>query len=276
MNLSGNTVLITGGATGIGLGLAAAFLRHGSKVIICGRREHKLREAQAKHPELTIRVCDVGNERDRVALYEWAVAQFPDLNVLVNNAGIQREIDFSALAEEAAEPDAEPMGGAQDAVQAAATARPAGAWQTAEQEIRINLEAPIHLTALFIPHLIRQPQAAILNVTSGLAFTPMARMPVYCATKAALHSFTLSLRHQLRHTAVKVIEVIPPMVDTELDQGARARRGQTYRGIPVDEFIQGILPGLAQGLPEVAYGTAERARTMSRAEMDEAFRRMNG
>jgi uncharacterized oxidoreductase len=247
MKLSGRTVLITGGATGIGLGLAEAFMKAGSTVIVCGRRAAKLEEAKARFPQLHTRVCDVGRADQRRELAKWVTAQFPALDVLVNNAGIQREVD---LWEE-------------------------GDWEARQQEIAINFEAPVHLTTLLVPHLLKQPEAAILNVSSGLAFTPMARMPIYCATKAALHSFTMSLRRQLRDTNVKVVEIIPPMVDTELDQGARERRGQTYRGVSVEEFIQGILPGLERGDAEVAYGTAERGRQASRAEIEEIFERMN-
>lgn len=247
MQLGGRTVLITGGATGIGLGLAEAFVKGGSTVIICGRRAQRLEEAKAKLPALHTRVCDVADADQRRDLIRWVTSEFPDFDVLVNNAGIQREVDLWAE----------------------------GDWEARRQEITINLDAPIHLSTLAIPHLLQRPQAAIINVSSGLGFTPMARMPIYCATKAALHSFTMSLRRQLRGTSVEVIEVIPPMVDTELDQGARERRGQTYRGVSVEEFIAGILPGLERGDAEVAYGTAERGRQASRAEIDEIFERMN-
>src|SRR5262245_19913508 len=172
MELGGNTVLITGGASGIGFALAERFLAAGSEVILCGRREEKLREAKSQHPQLHIRVCDVAGEPERVALFEWAAGEFPRLNVLVNNAGIQRRVQLAQCEE----------------------------WGRTRQEIAINLAAPVHLSLLFIPHLVQQERPAILNVTSGLAFVPMASAPIYSATKAALHSFTLSLRHQLADT----------------------------------------------------------------------------
>ena len=215
MKIGGNTVLITGGATGIGLAMAEEFVKGGSEVIICGRTEETLKQAKARLPSLHIKKCDVAKETECEALYEWAVANFKNLNVLVNNAGIQRMIDFRK--------------GTQDLLRHRAT--------DGEDEIEVNLKAPIYITALFVPHLMNQKEAAVINVSSGLAFFPMAPMPVYCATKAAVHAFCLTLRQQLEGTSVKVFELIPPMVDTNLDKGARKARGQTYFGLTTDEFI---------------------------------------
>ena len=233
MKTNGNTILITGGATGIGFSLADAFVEFGNRVLICGRREAKLREAKSKLPQLETMVCDVINSGDRQALFRWATTQFPDLNILVNNAGIQRQIDFTK--------------GPQ-------------ALSDGENEIAANFEAPIHLTALFIPHLLRQRDAAIMNVTSGLGFTLLAILPVYCATKAAMHSFSLSLRHQLRATSIRVFELIPPTVDTELDRGAREQRNQKDRGIHPDEVARAALQGLSGDQDEIVIGAAERLK----------------
>ena len=242
MNLSSNTVLITGGATGIGLAMAERFLQAGSRVILCGRREDKLREAQAKHPAFTVRVCDVEDPGERIALSQWAITQFPALNVLVNNAGIQRRIQFPAQED----------------------------WKATHQEIAINLEAPIHLSSLFIPHLKTQQRPAIINVTSGLSFVPLARVPVYCATKAALHSFTLSLRHQLSETPVQVIEIAPPAVDTDL-----GGPGLHTFGVPLDEFADAAMKRLATDEMEIAYGFAQKSSRASREELDALFAQMN-
>ncbi len=242
MDPAGNTVLVTGGASGIGFALAERFLAAGSEVILCGRREEKLREAQEKHPALELRVCDVAAEADRVALFHWAVGEFPRLNVLVNNAGIQRRIQLDQPED----------------------------WGETEQEIAINFDAPVHLSRLFIPHLQRQQRPAILNVTSGLSFVPMASAPVYSATKAALHSFTLSLRHQLAGTPIEVIEIIPPAVNTDLG-GA----GLHTFGVPVDEFADAVMAGLRKGDAEIAYGFAQQARSASREGLDEIFQRLN-
>jgi uncharacterized oxidoreductase len=162
--------------------------------------------------------------------------------VLVNNAGIQRQVRFRET------PD----------------------WKGIHDEIAINLEAPLHLCALFLPHLLAQPQAAILNVTSGLSFAPLATVPVYCATKAALHSFTLSLRHQLAGTAVEVIEIVPPAVDTDL-----GGPGLHKFGVSTDEFADAAMAGVARGEVEVAYGFAAQSSRASRAELDQIFARMN-
>ena len=248
MKTTGNTVLITGGATGIGLALVDVFLREGNRVLICGRREEKILAAQSKYPKIQFKVCDVADAGERQALLEWATANFPDLNVLVNNAGIQRQIDFTKGAKEL-------LGG--------------------EDEIQINFSAPVQLTALFIPHLLKQEQAAIVNVSSGLGFVPLTMMPVYCATKAALHSFSWSLRHQLRKTKIKVFEIIPPTVDTELDRGARGQRRQEYRGIPPADVAEATLVGLAKDEYEIAMGQAQGLRTGTRQEAEQIFQRMN-
>jgi uncharacterized oxidoreductase len=241
MQLASNTILVTGGASGIGLALAQRFLREGSTVIACGRREEKLEEARKNHPELETYVCDLSKEKQREKLFAWATKTFPRLNVLVNNAGIQRRVRI--LGEK---------------------------WAATHEEIAINLEAPVHLTSLFLPHLLKQERPAILNVTSGLAFSPMASAPIYCATKAALHSFTLSLRHQLAETPVQVIEVIPPAVNTDL-----GGVGLHTFGVAVEEFVNAVTMGLRGGESEIAYGYSQRASQASRRELDEIFRRMN-
>jgi uncharacterized oxidoreductase len=122
---------------------------------------------------------------------------------------------------------------------------------------------------------MRQESAAIVNVSSGLGFIPLAIMPVYCATKAAIHSFSLSLRHQLRDTSVRVFEVIPPTVDTNLDRGARQGRGQAERGIPPEEVATATLKGLAEDEYELAIGQAQWLRRGSREDLDQIFQRMN-
>lgn len=242
MDLSSKTVLITGGASGIGFALAERFLRAGSRVLVCGRREVKLREAKEKHPEIHTRVCDLARESDRLALVDWVAREFPETDVLVNNAGIQERLDLTR----------------------------GDSWPRARQEIAINLEAVIHLSMLFVPHLARRPEPAIVNITSGLAFAPLATVPVYCATKAALHSFTLSLRHQLAATAIRVVEIAPPAVDTDL-----GGPGLHTFGVPVDELADAVMPRLQAGELEIAYGFAQQSSRASRAELDAIFQRLN-
>jgi uncharacterized oxidoreductase len=239
MILSGHTILITGGGSGIGLALTERFLRAGSEVIICGRREDKLKEAKLKYPKLHIRICDLVKEVDRIALFNWVTKEFPAMDILINNAGIQRRIQLIENKDD---------------------------WKEFHQEIAINMEAPIHLSTLFIPHFQKKKEAFIINITSGLAFTPAAWVPVYSATKAALHSFTMTLRHQLSKTGIKVIEVAPPAVQTDLG-GA----GLHTFGVPVDEFADAVMQNLEKGEMEFGYGTSEKARIASSAERNEIF-----
>jgi uncharacterized oxidoreductase len=228
MNTNGNVVLITGGGSGIGLALAEQLVHQGNQVIICGRRRQRLRAAQERLPQLAIRVCDVSKPQARQELAAWVTAEFGGLNLLINNAGIQRRVDFLA--------------GDRDL-------------QEADQEVATNLVAPIHLCALLIPHLALQAQAAIVNISSGLGFTPLAAVPVYCATKAAIHSLSLTLRYQLRDTSVRVFEVVPPMVLTNLSGDRRRPEGDQHAMLPED-VARGVLEALAQDRYEIALGPA--------------------
>ena len=241
MHLSCHTILLTGGSSGIGLALAERFLGAGNQVIVTGRREGPLAEAKQRLPGLITVVSDSGSAEGRVRLVDEVTRQYPALDVLINNAGIQRRVDLQTL---------EP-------------------WEQTREEIAINLEGPIHMVSLLVAHLKARPQAAILNVSSGLAFAPMAAAPVYSATKAALHSYTLSLRHQLRGTSVEVIEVIPPAVHSNLG-------GSHAFGVPTDEYADSVMAQLAEGRPEVTYQFSAQSSQASRAELDALFARMNG
>ena len=243
MNFSNNTVLITGGGSGIGLSFASHFIQHGSTVIICGRSEEKLAEAKKKYPELIACVCDVAKPEARASLFDRMSKEFPKLNILVNNAGIQKRYP-------------QPL----EAV----------AWEDVQAEIAINLEAPLHLSMLFIPLLAKQENPAIVNITSGLAFTPLALAPVYCATKAAFHSFTLSLRHRLADTSIAVVEVIPPIVNTDL-----GGQGLHTVGVDVAEFTGAIVQQLKEGQIEATYGTSAQVSRASRDQLDMISQRIN-
>ena len=248
MEISGNTVLITGGATGIGYAMVESFLEAGNEVIICGRREERLLKAQKKHPELYIKVCDIADEADRRTLVEWATANFRNLNILVNNAGVQRDIDFTkGIAE----------------------------FLAGESEIKINLEALIVLSGLFIPFLTGKKEAAIINVSSGLGFVPAARMPVYSATKAGIHAFSLALRQQLLKLEIKVFEVVPPAVDTELNPEGRAKRGNFKADLKPEKLMASVMKGFKNDVFEIGYGMTEGFIKASRAELDKSFQQMN-
>ena len=248
MHLSNNTILITGGASGIGLALAEAFLLEGNTVIICGRRESKLQEAQLQHSKLITRTCDVANPTDRQNLVSWVTTNYPSLNILINNAGIQRDIDLTA--------------GTADIL-------------AGENEIAINLEAPIMLSALFIPHLAGKENAAIINVSSGLGFVPAARMPIYSATKAALHSFSLSLRHQLLNKGIAVYELVPPGLDTELNAEGRKKRNTPKFGAGAEEFVASVMKDLQISVNEIGFGYTNDLKSTSREELDKRFINMN-
>lgn len=243
MKLTQNTILITGGATGIGFALAHRLSEKGNRVIICGRNEAALLRAKAEAPALVTRICDVADTESRRWMVDWLKANHPTLNVVVNNAGVQHRRDFNNDPEIA----------------------------TLDQEVAINFTAPIHLIAELLPTLRQQEHAHIINVSSGLAFSPMADVPVYCATKAAIHSFTLSLRHQLKSTGIRVVEMAPPIVDTGL--GGNTRSGGTANRLMVspEEFATEALAQLEAGKDEVLVGISAQTRQLG----ETLFERMN-
>jgi uncharacterized oxidoreductase len=237
MQMTGNTVLVTGGGTGIGRGLAESLHRLGNQVIIAARRSEPLRAVAAANPGMQVASLDQGDTADirRVAME--LTDRYRDLNVLVNNAGIQRVEDLTS-----------------------------GNVGLAEQTVAINLLGPMRLTAALLPSLLRRPHAAIINVTSGLAFMPSALTPTYCATKAALHSYTQSLRFQLRDTSVQVIEIIPPQVQTAL----QGERGFDPRGMPLDEYVTETMT-LLQTQPQADEIVVERVKSFRFAERDGTY-----
>jgi uncharacterized oxidoreductase len=242
MRANGNTILITGGGTGIGLALAARFLQQGNEVIICGRRLEKLHEAQRQHPGLHVYRCDISKESGRLDLLQRVTQDFPKLNVLLNNAGMWLPTPLDR----------------------------AEAWSEAQQQLETNLGATIHLTQLFAQHLAQQSQPVVFVTTSGLAHIPRAAAPVYCATKAALHSYALTLRHQLKALKIEVIEICPPHVDTDL--GAP---GINKAGIPVDTFADAVMDELRGGAVEITYGYSTKAANASRPERNKLFETLN-
>jgi uncharacterized oxidoreductase len=243
MNLSGNTILMTGGGSGIGFALARRFAKAGSKVIICGRRREQLDLAQKECPELATLAGDVSTEMGREALFNQAVRDFPGLNILVNNAGIQNRLP--------------PLTEKQD-------------WPRHKLEIATNLEAPLHLSMLFIPHLLKQKSPSIVNVTSGLSFAPISFLPTYCTTKAGLHSFTLTLRYQLKSTPIQVVEIIPPAVNTDL-----GGKGLHTQGANLDEFSDHCMRKLAEGELEFGFESSEKRRLAVKNATDPFFTMMN-
>lgn len=243
MKLTGNTILITGGATGIGFALARRLSEKGNRVIICGRNDAALRKAQEEAPALVTRICDVADTASRRSMVDWLKANHRTLNVVVNNAGVQHRRDFTS----------DPV------------------IDSLDQEVAINLTAPIHLIAELLPTLRQQGQAYIINVSSGLAFSPMADVPVYCATKAAIHSFTLSLRHQLKSTGIRVVEMAPPIVDTGLGGNTRSEGTANRMMVSSEEFATEALAQLEADKDEVLVGISAQTRQLGEA----LFERMN-
>jgi uncharacterized oxidoreductase len=227
VDVRSNTILITGGGSGIGRGLAEAFHKLGNKVIIGGRRQSALQAVCAANPGMEHVSLDVKNRDQILRVANRLNSTFPALNVIINNAGIQRAVDFNA---------------------------DAFSTDSIEEEIGTNLTGLVLMCAAFLPHLRKQPRAAVANVSSGLGLVPLSTVPVYSATKAAVHAFTASLRHQLRSTSVEVIELIPPSVATDLRAGREDNGGP--QPMPLDEYIAETMQRLEKGETEIAVGTA--------------------
>lgn len=210
MKITGNTILITGGGSGIGRGLAEALHAAGNQVIIAGRRQQVLDDTIAANPGMKSATLNV---EDAAAIRSFAHSitnDYPALNVLINNAGIMRREDLLAQPDDLAD---------------------------AEATVTTNMLGPIRLTAALLAPLQKQPASTIINVSSGLAFMPLALTPTYCATKAALHSYTQSLRYQLKNTTTEVLELIPPYVATDLMDGGAS----DPRAMPLDKFITEVM-----------------------------------
>jgi uncharacterized oxidoreductase len=219
MQMTGNTILITGGSSGIGRALAEAFHKLGNQVIVAGRRKALLDSVAEQNPGMKSAVLDVRDSAKLNAFTAQVAENFPSLNVLINNAGIMRPENLNKT--------------------------PADISDT-EAIIETNLLAPIRLTAALLPLLKKQSRSTIINVSSGLAFLPLAMTPTYCATKAAIHSYSQSLRYQLKDTAVEVLELVPPYVATEL---MGTHQANDPRAMPLAEFVREVME-ILQTQPE--------------------------
>lgn len=247
--LSGNTILITGGGTGIGRGLAEAFHQLGNRVIITGRRSEPLAETAKASPGMEFRQCDLSDLAGITDFGSKIMADYPDLNGVINNAGIM--VSETLL----------------DAPQNLATS---------DAIVTTNILAPIHLTSILLPHLLKQPDATVMMVSSGLAFVPLARTPTYSASKAAIHSYSMSLRQQLKDTAVGVTEIAPPYVQTELTGKHQAT---DPLAMPLAEFIAEVMQILTAD-PSIEEVIVERCKALRHAAEQgteaEVFARLNG
>jgi uncharacterized oxidoreductase len=237
MNLSGNTILITGGSSGIGLELAKELLKRNNKVIVTGRNAKKLQKVKDELDGVFTIKSDVSNPEDIKKLYQQVEKEFPELNVLINNAGIMYTINL----QDHHLSDTE-----------------------LTQEIDVNLKGTIWMNDAFLPLLKVKENAATVTVSSGLAFVPLPISPVYCASKAALHSYTLSLREQLKNTTVKVFELAPPATDTALLSNFDEEDMKGSTPMPLEDMVGAFLKGFSKDKYEICPGQASQLKLMSR------------
>ncbi|WP_414441176.1 SDR family oxidoreductase [Burkholderia sp. 22PA0106] len=223
MILTGNTIFVTGGASGIGRALAESFHRLGNQVVISGRRQNALDDVTRENPGMRSVCMDVTQAEQVKSVSRYVMQTYPELNVLINNAGIMRPEDVVANENYI---------------------------EDAEEILSTNFLGPARLTAALLSHLRGRPRATIINVSSDLAFVPMVTHPTYCASKAALHSYSMSLRHQLIGTSIELIELIPPYVQTSL-MGTQQLTDE--RAMPLEAYIRETMDILSTqpGIPEV-------------------------
>jgi uncharacterized oxidoreductase len=237
MKTSGNTILITGGTSGIGFELASQLFALGNTIIITGRDNARLEAAKNKIPQLHTFQSDVSDPKAIRYLWERAIKEFPDLNILINNAGIMKKINLHD-----ADEDLEKIC----------------------DEVETNLNGPIRMVKQFLPHLKTKKAAAIMNVSSGLAFVPLPISPVYCSTKAALHSFSQSLRVQLKNTEVRVFELAPPATQTALIDAFASADMKGIALMPVSTMVKIAINGMENDQFEIRPGQSNALKFMSR------------
>ncbi len=235
MKLQQKTILITGGASGIGRELAGQLLALGNTVLITGRDQAKLEQAKKDLPQLHIFNSDVAEEGAIKKLAEEVISKFPDLDVLINNAGEMRIIVLKELTE------------------------------ALTREVEINLNGPIKMIEAFLPHLLKKDDAAIVNVSSGLALIPFPISPIYSATKAGIHAYTRALRIQLKNTRVKVFELLPPASTTSLNKKFNELDGYSNTGsMEPDKIAKAAIEGLQKNKMEIYPGTTKILKLMAR------------
>jgi uncharacterized oxidoreductase len=239
MKLTGNTILITGGTSGIGLELARQLLVMGNTVIVTGRDPGKIAEVKSGLPGIHVFQSDVSRLEDITSLYLAVTTQFPGLNMLINNAGIMRNLNLTA-----------------ETISA----------EDCTREIDINLSGPVRMNQVFMPHLLKQSRAAIMNITSCVAFIPFHLAPVYSATKAGLHSYSQSLRIQLKDTGIKVFELAPPSTATGFMDVFETDINLWRTGpmMSTSTLVKAAIRGLKRDTPEIAPGISRLLRLMSR------------
>ena len=240
MKLTNNTILITGGSSGIGLEMAKQLLALGNTVIVTGRKEEKLSQAKKVYPKLNTYTVDVTEKTSIQTLYKQVVADFPLLNILINNAGMMHAINFqTANAEEITE------------------------------EVATNLAGPILTTQVFLPHLLHQKEAAVLNVTSGIAYFAFEKAPIYSASKLGLHSYTQSLRKQLKGTPVKVFELAPPRTTKPMFSGTEEDNATVDRvpKMPISEVVEKMIKGIKRNQETIVPGMSKILKLIGKIQL---------
>lgn len=245
MKASQKVVLISGGGSGIGLALARAFLNAGSKVIICSRNSQKLQRLRDHTPDMDTFTCDVTNDEQIKSLLDHCEKEYRGIDILINNAGMMTSFDYNN-----------------------------GEISVEHQmnEVNLNFSSPIKMTQYFLPSLLQKEESAIINVSSGLAFVPLASSPVYSASKAALHSWTQSLRWQLKKSSIKVFELMPPLVDTEMVNG---KEFSSSGKMSPEKLAIIFMKAFYKNKFEVAPGQASLLRFMSRFVPKTVFKQLN-
>ena len=246
MKLTGRTILITGGTSGIGLELAKCLLERGNVVIVTGRDQQKLDAARQASPGLHTFKSEASDPAAILALRDTVLVQFPALDMLVNNAGIMRNLNFNQERD----------------------------LLDVTREIEINLCGPVRMVQAFLPHLKTRSDGLIVNVSSGLAFVPMPISPVYCATKAAIHSFSQSLRAQLDGTSVRVVELAPPGTETPLFRGEFEKEYQGQKAMSVKVLVAKAISGIEADKLEIRPGLSAVLKTMSRVAPGFMFKQL--
>ena len=249
MKLAGNTVLITGGTSGIGLELALQLMKLGNQVIVTGREQEKVDSLPKENPGLVAIKSDVSEAAAIAQLYDKVIQEYPTLNILVNNAGIMRKINLQDRGADL---------------------------EDITREVDINLNGPIRMVKQFLPHLRSQPTSAILNVSSSLAFVPFPISPIYSATKAGVHAFTKALRVQLKNTKIQVFELAPPSTQTALQNAFSATDVKASSNMDVKTLVQKTIQGLKRDRLEIRPGISNVLKLLSRVAPGVALRMTSG
>lgn len=244
MNLNNKTALITGGGSGIGLAISKALLEKEVTVIICGRNKEKLEKAKQQHPKLEIEVCDITNTDQINSLVNALDEKFGGIDILVNNAGVFEQVDYTK-----SEQSIEKL----------------------EREVEIDFTGPIRMIHSFLPMLKARPEAAVANVSSALAYVPFSGAPVYCASKAAIHSWTRSFRYQMNESNVKVFELLPPLVETPMVTDDIKDQKMLKPEIVAEKFVTGLLKNQF----EITPGQSSQLKMMSRLAPEFIFNAVN-